>query len=201
MALTSLVCTVEPTETPVDLATIYAHVNSIIEDGESAPDDEALISTYLDVATSRLHGPNGLLNRALMSSTWRATYDRWPDEIRIPLARCTEVLYIQYLDADGVEQTMTTDQFRYYGIGTDAARIRPASGTSWPAIADDPEAIALTFRAGWTQATLPASIKGAVLELVATAYALREHSAIGGSFSILPSSASAALRDWVVWSS
>lgn len=200
--MTSLICTVEPSEQAVDDATIYAHLASIIEDGQTAPDDAALIANYLAAASSRLHGPNALLGRALLDSTWEARFDRWPTEIRVPLPRCTEVVKLEYVpsgETDAVE--LSSSSFLTYGLNTDAARIRPASGTTWPALADHPEAVVLTFKAGWTQASLPATIKHALLEMVGTAYAHRENVAYSSaSFGVLPYSASQALRDWVIWS-
>ncbi len=202
MTMTSLICTVEPSIAAVDDATIYSHLSSIIEDGETAPDDGELIATYLAAATSRLHGPNGLLGRALLDSTWKAKFDRWPTEFRIPLPRCFEIVGVEYIPySEDAPVELSPPQYLAYGLGTDAARIRPASGVTWPAIADHPEAITVTFRAGWTQETLPATIKHAILEMVATAYAHRENAAYSSaSFGVLPYSASQALRDWVIWS-
>ncbi|ATN34111.1 hypothetical protein ACO34A_09865 [Rhizobium sp. ACO-34A] len=201
MTMTSLICTVEPSEQAVDNATIYRHLASIIEDGQSAPDDASLISVYLAAATSRLHGPNGLLGRALLDSTWEAKFDRWPAEVRIPLPRCMEVMKVEYVPygaTDAVE--LASSAFLAYGLGTDTARIRPAAGLAWPLLADHPAAVVVTFRAGWTQDTLPATIKHALLEMVTTAYAHRESVGYStASFGVLPYSASQALRDWVVW--
>ncbi|MEQ8444867.1 MAG: hypothetical protein RIB57_03165 [Pelagibacterium sp.] len=204
--MTSLVRVALPAALPIDRDLVFAHLRSILEANDESPavmepDDAAYIDVLIEMAIDRLDGPYGLLNRALIQQTWRASYDAFPVEITIPLARCSAVSTITYLDRGGVEQTLDPSAYRVTGLLTDRCRVRPINGTAWPSTYADEEAISVTFVSGFGEAAehVPGSIRHAILEAVARAYEYSEPVIDGRSFSSLPGSATSAVTDWRVW--
>jgi uncharacterized phiE125 gp8 family phage protein len=194
-----------PAVMPVDREMVWEHLRAILtEDLDSPPSaepmDAELIDVLIDAAVDRLDGPHGLLNRCLISQVWLARLPRFEPEIRIPLPRCQSVSSITYLDADGETQALPLESFRVIGVGTDHARIIPVD--SWPATARQPDAVAVTFVAGFGDdpEDVPGSIRLALMEMVATSYENREFATLDGSFSTLPAAASRVVSDWTVWS-
>lgn len=207
MTRTSLICEQSPAVPAINREMVWRQVHAILEEtGDSppqmAPEDADYIDMLIEAAVSRLDGPNGLLNRALITQTWRMTFDRFDPEIRVPLGRCQSVDELTYHDNSGTLVVIDPVNYRVRNIGSDNARILPAMGQSWPSTIADPEAVTVTFTAGFgdTPDDIPGSIRLALLEMVSLAYAYRESAAIGGSFSVLPFSATGAVSDWVIWS-
>ncbi|HEY4200049.1 MAG TPA: hypothetical protein VGM83_05775 [Devosiaceae bacterium] len=198
---TSLLRVSSPEEMPIDRAVVFAHLRSIPFENGQAPDDADYIDGLIEMAVDRLDGPNGLLNRALISQVWKANYAAFPVEIPVPLARCTAIQSVTYLDVNGAAQTLATPAYRITGLNTDNARIRPVNGTAWPTTCRDGEAVTVTFTSGFgaDAEDIPGSIRHAILEAVARAYAYSEPVIDGRSFSSLPGSATTAVTDWRVW--
>lgn len=201
-----LIRTAAPAAVAIDRAKVWAHLQTIPEDEDQSPPDLApvdadYIDTLIEAAVSRLDGPQGLLNRALITQSWQAKYAKFPAEITIPLARCQTVDSVTYLDSDGVEQTLAPSAYRVTGLLTDSCRIKPVNGTAWPSTYCDAEAVVVTFTSGFGAAPgdVPGSIRLAMSEMIATAYAHRETGLAGMSFSVLPHAAARAVTDWIVW--
>lgn len=199
--LTSLIRVAAPAALPIDRETVFAHLRSLIDDGETEPDDADYIDALIEMIVSRLDGPQGMLNRALITQSWQLNFDAFPAEIAIPLGRCSEVSEVVYLDSDGEEQTLAPSTYRVTGIGTDNCRVRPVNGTSWPATYRDPEAVAVLFKAGFgaTADDVPGTIRHAILEMVSRAYEFSEPIVSGTIITPVPGSAAAAIADWRVW--
>lgn len=195
-----------PEVLPIATEMVWAHLKSIAADeGASptdlAPADAAYIGELIEAAVDRLDGPAGLLNRALITQQWRASYGCFCLETQIPLARCQSVDAVTYLDTAGDSQTLDPSAYRVTGLLTDDCRIRPAAGTSWPSSLMDREAVSITFTAGFGDdaGDVPPSIRHALLEMVATAYEHREAVIAGSIFSTLPGAARRAVQDWMVY--
>lgn len=201
-----LVSTAPPEALPIEAAFVYAHLRAIpADEGASpanpAPPDAAYLDELIAAAVSRLDGPSGLLNRALITQSWEARYPAFCSEIVVPLARVRSVESVKYLDTTGVERTLDPALYRVTGRLSDDCRIRPAIGKTWPATLRDREAVTIAFTSGFGDAPddVPASIRHALLEMVATAYEHREAVISGSIFSSLPGAASAAVLDWKVY--
>lgn len=155
-------------------------------------DDDVLIDALVDAAVDHLDGINGVLGRALVTQSWRASYHEFPSDgmIPLPLAPVQSVTSIVYTDTAGDEQTLAVD--RYY-VQTDAARpfVERAEGTSWPEVAQRSAAVRVTAVYGYGDAAtdVPAPIRHALLMIVADAYEYRETVAVGVSAAPLPMSA------------
>jgi uncharacterized phiE125 gp8 family phage protein len=202
-----LVRTAAPEALPITREMVWAHIRSLAaEEGSSptdlAPEDAAYIDELIAAAVDRLDGPQGLLNRALVTQTWVARYPVFCLEMRIPLARCQSVDEISYVDSAGATQTLGPSDYRVTGLLTDDTRIRPAvPGTYWPPTREDREAVTIEFTSGFgdESSDVPATIRHALLEMVSTAYEHRESVIAGAGFSELPASAARAVSDWIVW--
>lgn len=162
--------------------------------------DDDLLDLYIESAVDRLDGPNGLLNRALITQTWLAQYPAFTDEIRIPLPRLQSVSSITYIDPAGNSQALPLEQFTVSGVGTDHARIKPVNG--WPATAAVDNAVAVIFVSGFGDdpEDVPAAIRHAILEMVSDAYENRQSVSIDHTAVTIPRSALNAVTAWTVWS-
>lgn len=129
-------------------------------------DDDDLIQIYLDAAARRLDGWDGILGRCLTPQTWRVDLPGFPanDLIRLPLPDVQSIGSVEYLDAGGAAQTMAADGYRAVNDALGGVLMRKP-GTSWPATYAAPDAVKVTFVAGYgTSANpMPAAIRAAIL--------------------------------------
>lgn len=139
--------TVEPTELPVLLQEVKAHLRVT-----SATEDADILS-YMHTAVSTLDGPEGLLNRALITQTLEMTMDcfPWSDAFDLPLPPMQSVSSIQYIDTNGDTQALATSNYRVLNANTPMAkgRIELAYGKTWPTVRDVEQAVTVTYIAGY----------------------------------------------------
>lgn len=144
-----LILETAPDHDPVTLEEVKEHIHVDFND------EDARISDFIKTATQRLDGRDGLLGRCLITQTWKLTLDRFASEIAIPLPPCQSIDAITYVDPDGVTQTLAPTEYQAFALGTvEGAKLRPAYGRSWPTIRNVPEAVTITFTAGFP--TIPA---------------------------------------------
>ncbi|WP_170145726.1 head-tail connector protein [Rhodoplanes elegans] len=170
----SLTLITPPAAAPVTLAEAKAHLNVT---GDA---DDALITRLIAAATARFDGRDGLCG-PLIEQTWQAQFDGFPrGRLELPLPPVSAVTAVTYRDAAGATQTLAADQYDVYGLDVlDGAYVLPA--TAWPATDLRPEAVAVTFTAGYGAAadTVPEPIRQAILATVATLYGQREDAYLG----------------------
>lgn len=139
--------------------------------------EDTKIEAFITAARNMIDGRNGI-GIAMVTQTWRLTLDCFPSHcIRLPINPVQSISSITYVDADGVTQTMDSDD---YTLLTDAtpAILSPAYGLSWPSHRPVPGAVKITFVAGYgNAASVPADLKQAVHMMVAHWYADREGTA------------------------
>lgn len=103
--------------------------------GTSPPSrsDDQLILDAIDGAAGDLEGVTGWLGRALITQTWRLSLNAFPPgEIILPLPPLQSVVGINYLNAEGVEETLVAGtDYRVGNEGT-LGYVVPAHGKSWP---------------------------------------------------------------------
>ncbi|TPM36632.1 phage head-tail connector protein [Mesorhizobium sp. B2-3-5] len=174
-----------PEDDPVTLAEAKAHLNVF------GDDDDALIQRLIAAAAASLDGPYGDLGRCLVSQTWQMTLDAFPrGAIVMPLPPTISVLSLTYINSAGVEiveqldgtgdsPPVVSEVFRVSGLGTERATITAV--TAWPSTSMRPEAITVTFKAGFAEFgdDLPQDLRNLVLARVGAAYAVRESTIIG----------------------
>lgn len=157
-----LIRTLAPAVLPVTLAEVKAGVNP-----DEGSDDDARIAGLIRTAVEMIDGPDGEIQRQLITATWELRLDafpgvwepyrypvRWPSifcppktEIEIPLPPLQEIMSITYLSGG---ETLTLDPADYVvaGIGDRwKARIRHVTG--WPSADYVTEAVVVTFVAGY----------------------------------------------------
>ncbi|MDT3686759.1 MAG: hypothetical protein RO009_17145 [Pseudorhodoplanes sp.] len=196
-----------PQALAVSEQTVWDHLRLVLADQgtsppEEAPEDRAHVRGLIEAAIGEVDGINGLLSRALITQTWQLRLHRFPRVVELPLPPLQEVLEVSYRDPAGTLQTLPETAFQVAGIGDEGkGRIEPLAGSYWPETGDYVEAVLITFRAGYgdTPEDVPATIRSAILEIVAARYAFRESITPAAQYFMLPRSAVNALENYRVW--
>lgn len=166
--------TVEPaTETVTDAEVkLFAKIDTTADDTLIAAMNTAARQTIEDC-----------LALSFVNTTWTLSFDQFPTDIDCNLGRpffeiyrtpLSSVTSIQYEDADGVTQTLATTE---YDIDTlkQPARIVQADGVTWPSLDSVPNAVTITFVAGYgAAAAVPEKIKQLIMLLFSHWYEHRE---------------------------
>ncbi len=187
-----------PGSEPLSLAEAQQHLRIIRQDG-----DETAWLTATITACRRWYEDQ--TDRALVQQTFLMAFDAFPgrtiDEyrppgwrygiIRVPRAPLVSVTTLQYIDTNGVLQTLDPSQYQVDAI-SEPGRVAPARFLVWPVT--DPlsfNAVQLTFVCGYT--TPPEDCKIAVKLLVAHCYQNRE-ATVEGALSKVPFSLMSFVR-------
>lgn len=188
-----------PAVEAVTTADVLAHLRL-----EAEQTDTADVAAKIGEAVGWLDGRDGILGRALITQTWCLVLDRFPrGAITLPLPPLQLVESIAYTQPGGSTATLPLSDYVVAGIGTnDPARILPARDKAWPATDDYPEAVRITFRAGYGAAPedVPAPLRGAIKMLAAHLYENRETAVIGTIVADLPLGFSDAVSPYRLWS-
>lgn len=156
-----------PAIEPVTLSEVKAHC--VIAHDE----DDTLLGTLISAA--REHGES-LTGRSWTEKTLEVVLDAFPrGHIELPATPITAVTSIKYLDADGSEQTMPSDD---YTVDVDSL-IGRVVADEWPETADKVNAVRVRYTAGWTPSTIPSALKQWLMIRVATLYEQREAITMG----------------------
>lgn len=157
-----------PTEEPVTRAEAILHLK------QDVSDEDSLIDLYLVAAREYCERETG---RQFVAATYTVKYDRFPQVIRLPkppLASATSVTSVAYVDTSGDPQTLTVTTEYTVDSSSLFARIVPAYGTSWPSTRDQPNAVTVTYVAGYGAASaVPYVAKAAILLIVGDLYTHR----------------------------
>lgn len=147
----------------------HARITTDAEDG--------LLETLISAAQDALETELGI---ALVTQTLVLRLDRFPTwEIRLPRPPLQSVTSIQYIDADGVTQTLGASTYTVDIYG-EVGRVVPAYGLSWPGTRDVPAAVSITYEAGAQDVELVApKLRAAWLRLATTYYENREVFVLG----------------------
>lgn len=153
-----------PEDEPVDLDDVKTSL------GETGTDSDTLIG--MAVASGR-QSIEQVLGRVLMPQTWELVLDEFPcSEIRIPLQPVQSIVSIKYDDADGLEQTVSPDDYVF-----DETNIYPwvvPLSTGWPATLSAVNAVRVRFLAGYPSAAdVPAPLRMAVILMATQFYSMR----------------------------
>jgi len=156
-----------PAEEPVTLAQARAH----LQEPPTSQDAQILAMAF----AAREHAET-FTGRALVTQTWELLLDRFPSgrEIELPFPPLQSVTSVKYIDPDGAEQTFASSNYHVDAAAT-PGRLRLKSTASWPAIAEQPNAVTVRFVAGYGgMAAVPFTIKAAILLVVGHLFAHRE---------------------------
>lgn len=135
----SLNISVEPTVEPVTIAEAKTHLK-IIDNTQDREINEALIGARKNAEE--------LVERQFINATYILRLDQFPIEIELQRPPISSVSSVQYVDTDGVTQTLATDKWTA-NTTSSPGRIIPAYGEVWPATRDVQNAVTVTFIAGY----------------------------------------------------
>jgi uncharacterized phiE125 gp8 family phage protein len=151
------------------------------------------------IAAARSHVEK-ITRRALITQTWQLTLDRFPCHavIYVPRPPLIAVSSITYLDEDGTEQTVDSDDYRV-DDQSQPGRIEPAYGESWPTTRDTINAVEVTHTAGYgaTAADVPEDLRHAIALLAGHYYEHRE-AALAGNLTEIPSGVDALCDSYIL---
>lgn len=143
-----------------------------------APDDDGLIDALIRAARLYCEGIHG---RAYIKRTYRLELDAFPaGVIYLPKPPAIAVVFVTYFDSDGIGQTLDASSYEV-DTAREPARLRPISGTSWPATADQLGAVRITYTAGYGEdpTDVPEDIRAAVKLALGDLYEYREPTILG----------------------
>lgn len=127
----------------------------------SGNEEDALINFFIEASTSECEQK---MQRALMPRTVRDTMATWDTAYIHRWCPVIMITHIKYYDADNVLTTLATDQYWSYvheEYGLDAVKLR--TGVTFPTVYDRPDAIQVTYVAGYDPAgTIPYDILAAI---------------------------------------
>ncbi len=149
--------------------------------------EDSLIESAVLAIQGQLEPPRGWLGRALTQATYRFTIPAFADEIRLPAPPFVSLDKFEYLDRDGVRQTVDATLYRV--IDTDPAYISRARDKEWPTDVDytQRDAITIEYTAGYgVVANIPEPIKQFMRYQVAQIYDIRQPVVVGTTVSETP---------------
>lgn len=127
-----------------------------------------------------------LTGRYLALQTLEANYDCFACCFSLPSLQ--SVLSIKYIDIDGIERTMSSNYYTVNNI-SEPAKITLNDGFLWPQTKAVPNAVKITFTAGYaSQSDVPEAIKDWILLRVKQRYDQGSMVNVGGSVTEFPRS-------------
>jgi len=156
----SLIISTQPTAEPLHIAEVKLHLRI----------DSSTEDTLLTALTKGAREYCELFQRrAYVMRTYQLRLDNFTNpvgytmfggipvtDIELPYAPLIGVDSVQYVDTDGDTQTLSTD---YYTVDTYSTpgRLLLAYGQSWPSTLDMPDAVIITYKAGYL---VPTTVNG-----------------------------------------
>ncbi|MEM1344342.1 MAG: head-tail connector protein [Pseudomonadota bacterium] len=200
VALNLVAAPTAPLLTPAD-ARAQSRIDRTAEEVAQDNPEDGLIADLIAAVTAHLDGKDGILGRALITQTWRASYAAPPlsRAIQLPLQPVQSVLSVGYRDQTGADQIVAADQYR--GLPGEDGGLELVSGASWPNVGDGRRAFFVEFTAGYGDAAtdVPEAIRHAARMLVAYYFEHREAAAVGVSAALLPLTVKTLLAPYRRW--
>ena len=139
------------------------------------------------------------LQRALMTQTLIERFDYFTGYFELQRGPVQSITSVQYIDVAGSTQTISSANY-YTDLVSTPARIWPATSYTWPSTFDRPNAVTLTYVAGWSDAaSVPQPIKMAISMLVDHWYENRAPFVVGQTVTEMPLTVSSLLAPWRIW--
>ncbi len=160
-----------PASEPLTLAEAKAHLR--VEPDFNRDDD--LINRQLETARIKVES---IAKQAFVNTTLDLYLDRWPCSraIEVPVCPLVSVSTVAYIDADDVEQTLSSSLYRVSAGKPGSLALKRSA--SWPTAPVQPDAIRVRYVAGYgvTGDDVPSNIKDAILLVLANLYENRGES-------------------------
>lgn len=169
---------------PTVMATTLKRAKKQVELLETEDAHDAHLTALIGAATEHVEQ---YTRRALITQTWRLTLDRFPCEIVLPRPPVQSVSSITYVDDDGATQTLSSSLYQTC-LESSPARIVPAYNEVWPTVRNIPEAVQVTYVAGYGAAAtdIPEQFQQIILLLVGHWFEHREAIVSGTSAAEVP---------------
>jgi uncharacterized phiE125 gp8 family phage protein len=184
--------TIGPTTEPITLA--QAKVQCKLE--PDYDDEDEALSIYIQAARELVEEITG---RSLISQTRVLRLDSFPQcyDVYLDYGRLISVTTLQYCATEA--DTLTTIAASEYWTDTHSEIPRLTVKTSWPSTYDRPNAVVITYVAGYgtTASSIPAPLIEAVKRIVASMY---EHRGDEKGFDIIPDTAMALMNPYIITS-
>lgn len=151
---------------PVSLAEARAHLRA------ATTAEDALITSIITAARQACEDR---LQRTLLQTDWELTLDAFPCAIPLRMPSVMSVQSIQYVDEDGVTQTLSPSSYQV-DDKSEPGWVVPAYGYAWPTTREQINAVTVGYRCGYgtTAAAVPGPIKSWILLMVGSLYENRE---------------------------
>lgn len=166
--------------------------------------EDATFTALIAAVMATLDGPNGLCSRALINQTWVDAFSAFPSggwPLPIGVETATTITHVKYYAVDETSLTTLDASLYWRVLTTRGVELQLAAGASWPATAERPDAVQVTYVAGFgaTADDVPANIKHAALLLIGHLYENREASVVGQGLDAreLPFGVKALLGPWL----
>ena len=138
-------------------------------------------------------------NRRFITQTVVHRLDGFPPCIEIRQTPVQSITSIQYVDTDGATQTLDASLYSA-DLYSRVCRILPAWGQSWPSTRAVPNAVTVTYVAGYgdDESDVPERIRTAIKMIVASTYENRQDEVVGRGYSVVrvPTNSKALLYDF-----
>lgn len=160
-----------PMAEPFTLAEALTHLRA---DGDSGAND-AYITSLIAVVR---HACEDATERSMVSTPWLLRMDAFPDAIELRQPPIIAVQSVQYLDVDGVLQTLDPADY-VFDNACEPGRIVPAPDVTWPDTqADAINTVRVNYTAGYgaTGASVPAPLRHWMLLALTELYETRSAS-------------------------
>jgi uncharacterized phiE125 gp8 family phage protein len=164
----SLVRVTAPAVSPISLAEAKAQMRV------EGNDDDTIIQRLIDAAVAFVD-VQGVLGRAMITQTWAEWIAPNPSTVLLSIGPVQSVSSIKHYDIDGVLQTATLADFNVFGT-PNRITITPKTSKAWPITQTRDDAIKIEYVVGYgsTSASVPQTVRHALLMLVAHWYENRE---------------------------
>jgi uncharacterized phiE125 gp8 family phage protein len=142
---------------------------------DDSPTDTLLISSLITAARQHLEN---YLNRYIAEQTVELALTGWKDKIDLS-APVQSVTSVKYLDENGVEQTLNSNQY-LVDTYSEPAAIYPAHDVTYPNLYDQENNVKIRYVVGFTSGgspdtnPLPDPLKFAMMLIIGDLYANRE---------------------------
>lgn len=161
-----------PTFEPLSVADVSEYLRL-----DDSPTDTLLISALITAARQHLEN---YLNRFIAEQTVELALTGWKDKIELS-APLQSVTSIKYLDENGAEQTLASNQY-IVDTYSEPAAIYPAYNVTFPNLYDQENNVKIRYVVGFTSGgspdsnPLPDPLKFAMMLIIGDLYANREAS-------------------------
>lgn len=158
----------QPAAEPLTLAQAKQHLK--VEYSEEDDVIRSLLTAAREQAEHRM-------GRSIMPCTWCLTLPGFPSErtIGLPWPEILEVTAVTYYNEAGVQQTWPASN---YFLANAERLLCLENGLSWPACQTRPDAVSITYQAGWENADhVPSSVTAWIKLALADMFAQRRRSA------------------------